>query len=427
MSDKIDLMHDEPEMSRDFDVAVEVADRQRAADAKRDGIRLPPGFAAAARDLARGAFDVARIGPHDPLLVRMKPTPELAKRLADGSAKLIERDGGTFLGIARDVDSKRFAGNVALERVGDARGIKRARAGASAAFVWQALAVATQQHYLVEMSAGLAAIQAVVDELGLDGERDDDAELSTAMRELSRIERHIETGARTTPADRALAEGTFAAAERIADARLCKVDALLPSDDDPQRTLDAPKIMRQLVLAKRALAVSARAASILTRLPDEDAQRAINDLEHYSNRFEELRLRVNGATFALRDLVEHAEDLWAQHRRARANLVNNVRKLHNPLQSVAAAPVVGAGYAAGRKTVRKLARRDDTPAPRASFKTVDLRRLRAPKSTPRLAEPHRALVDEWAASAAGEAPIAVEVLVHGDDVRLVGSGSAEDV
>lgn len=406
----------------DFDVTVAVADAEQVADAKRAGTRLPPGLAAAARDLARGAFDVARIEAHDPLLVRMKLSPELAKRLADRSASFIEREGEAFLGIARDADSKKIFQHVELEHASSARSVEHARAAAGAAFAWQALAVATQQHYLVEISAGLEAIEASVDELSLDGERGDDAELATAMHELSRVERHLETGAPTTPADRALAVDNYAAAERIADARLQKVDALLPRRDDSRSASDAPKIMRQLALAKRALAVSARAAWLVARLPDRDAQRAMNDLEHYAERFGELRLRVNDSTIALHALAESTENAWAEHRRALANLGTNVRKLKDPLHAVAAAPVVGPGYVTARKGLRRLARRDDTPAPRASFASVDLRSLRAPETKLRLAQPQRAVMDDWVAAVFDPGPDVVEALVQGDEVRLVGRG-----
>jgi len=424
MPESTDPPRHEIDSLNDFDVAVEVAHPQQVAAATQGGIRLPPGLAAAARDFALGAIDLARIEAHDPLLVRMKPTPELAARLADGSASLMERGGESFFGIARDADSKKIIQHVELEHASSARSVEHARAAAGATFAWQALAVATQQHYLVEISSGLEAIEAAVDELGFDNERDDDAELATAMRELSRVERHLETGAPTTPADRALAESTYAAAERIADARLRKVDALLPSNDDSRAPSDAPKIMRQLGLAKRALAVSARSASLVTQLPDQDAQRALNDLEHYAERFDDLRLRVDDATVALQALAAGTEEAWAQHRRARTNLGANVRRLKDPLESVAAAPVIGPGYVAARKTVRRLARRGDTPTPRASFDSVDLHRLRAPKKQVGLAVRERAIVEQWAASVADPGPNVVECLVQRDEVRLLGRGCA---
>ena len=419
MSETSDPPRNEIDAENAFDVTVEVADTHRSVGTKQAGLRLPPELAAAARSIALGVVGLARTETHDPLLVRMRPSPELAERLAAGQASYLERDGRAFLAIARDVESKQIVQHVELEHASSARGVEHARAVAGAAFAWKALAVATQQHYLVEISSGLKTIEAAIDDLGLDGERDDDAELATATRELSRVERHLETGAPTSPADRTLAERTYAAAERIADARLRKVDALLPPDADSRAISDAPKIMRQLGLAKRALAVSARAAWLVTRLPDQDAQRAMNDLEHYAERFGDLRVRVDDAAFALRALAEGTEEAWTQHRQARAKLGANVLKLKDPLKSVAAAPVVGPGYIAARRTVRRLARREVTPAPRVSFDSVDLHRLRPPKNLLRLADPQRAIVEDWVASVSGSGPDFVEVLVQGDEARLL--------
>ncbi|MGE4428866.1 MAG: hypothetical protein AB7G37_20620 [Solirubrobacteraceae bacterium] len=355
----------------------------------------------------------------------MKPTPETARRLRDGSVELVEkRDGGGLIAVAREVGGKKdFVENVEIERVAPKGKAGHPRAAAGAAVAWQALAVATQQHYLVEISAGLDAIESAVDELGLDAERGDDAELATANRDLSRVERHLDTGAATGPADRALAEGTYAAAERIADMRLRKVEDRFDRDGG-HSTDGITVLLRQLALAKRALAVAARSAWLITRLPDHDAQRALNDLEHYSTRFDDLRLRVNALVVRTRELCLESAAAWARHEQARSSLGSNVRNLKDPLKSLAAAPKVGDRYLSARAAARKVARRDDAPAERATFHEVSRGDIRRPKHLPRPTEEQQAMVDDWSAAAMHEGPQHVDVLVVGDEVRLIGSGAA---
>jgi hypothetical protein len=107
---------------------------------------------------------------------RLVPPPELAAGLRDGSLKWAEASGGDASTLIKSSETGRIVG----------QGQPKRAAGAGAPIgpvAWEALAMVSQQHYLVEISSKLSALQAGVDEVLARG---DDKNLA-ALRRAARV------------------------------------------------------------------------------------------------------------------------------------------------------------------------------------------------------------------------------------------------
>jgi hypothetical protein len=120
-------------------------------DAAADVIDLVGGSARVASKLFRGF--------KQPELYRLAVPPEIRKELATGALKYATPSSGDASTMLKHAKSGTFSGRADLKKVG---GTALSTLGPVA---WQVLAMATQQHFLVEISGRLDRIEKKVDEI----------------------------------------------------------------------------------------------------------------------------------------------------------------------------------------------------------------------------------------------------------------------
>jgi hypothetical protein len=252
-------------------------------------------------------------------LYRIVPGEELAKGLASGefrytvassgdaSVQVIDRTG--YVGRA---DLRSATAPSAMTLIGPA--------------AWQAMAMATQQHYLVEISGKLTAIDGKLDELIA---RDEDLKVSGSLKAralAAAVQTTLSTGGVVTPQRR---EELGVLLRRIDDdwRELCvRTDRLLKTyqakGSDHEDATRVNVAWSQLLRATQALAETSTAFAALPHdLPDTAAALRREESE-----------RVAGC---LADLHELAERLHTAHASGQATrTLHDINHTNNPVERV---------------------------------------------------------------------------------------------
>jgi hypothetical protein len=221
-------------------------------------------------------------GKSEPWIVTLNPTPDTLKKLKARDYVLTKtRDGSRTLAQARSAKTGALAENI---DIGDAalpgKGPSAAKVAAGgAAVAWQAMAIATQQHYLVEISGKLSGIEAGIEEIITRQLQDKTADLETTMDHLDLIDVHLAAGDQLDGHDRQIVTDGHRRAMQIHKSAVEHLTTVL--NDASQDPVEA---VADLALAERAAAVAARCASTLLRLPFETEDKRLNAFWHYSDK-----------------------------------------------------------------------------------------------------------------------------------------------
>ncbi|MDA0180486.1 hypothetical protein OJ997_09290 [Solirubrobacter phytolaccae] len=315
------------DLSTELVATPERASSAQLVHARRHGTLLPPGAAEGLRELAKlsAPKDAVRWlrGKNPEWVVQLNPSDEVRRGLASGKYKLFETKDGRTLATVRDATSGRKVTDIGISDLPDPRkGAQVAKAGAAgAAVAWQAMAIATQQHYLVEISGKLGQLEAGVDDLRERELADRRAELATIVDDLALVERHVAAGEEMSANDRQSAMAAHARAKKIALESLDNATRLLDADADPATT------QPDLALADRAAAVAARCAATVLRLPYESEAKRLTAFVHYAEDTEAL-------TEAVTDGIRR--QLYDQGARARAGRSGAARTAREACRAVLA-------------------------------------------------------------------------------------------
>jgi hypothetical protein len=304
---------DELEQGKD-DLLPEAREPQ-GDDLARPSVALPPGA-------AQGLRDFARLTPHvkgtvkgvagnaDPWTVTLSPSKETREAFRAGKVALTQkRQSGELLAQVRDVKSGQVVENVPMQRGAEAaKGATAAKAAtAGAAVAWQALAIATQQHYLVEISGRLSSIEHGVGDLVQRDLGDKASALETTEDDLRLVEKHIVEGHALSETERQDLREAYKEARRICDAQSDQAWAIV---NNPER--DSATALSDLRVADRAAQVAARCAAALLRMPPESPEKHLAQFQHYFDVTEELLTKVD--SLYVRLLEEQNEAARARRR-----------------------------------------------------------------------------------------------------------------
>ena len=181
-----------------------------AEDLGTAGVVLPPGAEQALRDLVapaakRGARRLLSRGARQPLTVVLDPSNATAAGLRSKDLVLTKtKESGQFLAQARDAKTGKLVENIPLKTADAgkaAKGVKVAGAGATAA--WQVMAIATQQHYLVEISDKLSGIDEHVQDLLAQTRIEKESELKAIEAHLRLLRHHLDNQHELDPGEKA--------------------------------------------------------------------------------------------------------------------------------------------------------------------------------------------------------------------------------
>jgi hypothetical protein len=276
----------------------------------RRSVPLPPGTAAALRELAQAPTRAGLkrlLGKPQELVVKLSPSEETLAGLKSGALEWTPSKDGKSLAQVRNVKTKRWVENVGHEPLPDpGRGARSAQVAAGgAAFAWQALAVATQQHYLVEITGQLSGLQSGVEDLVARHHEDRHAELKAIDRALGLVERHIAEGSPLDDGDRRQLRDWHKSAIAIYEAAAEHVRAALG-----EAARDPMDVLPDLLLADRGACVAARCASALLQVPYATEQQRLIEFMHYAEQTDEAMRAVGALSMAVRTEMVGALDAW---------------------------------------------------------------------------------------------------------------------
>lgn len=278
------------------------------------GVTLRGEAARGLRDfVARSAIETAKAGLHTKGTYRLVPG---TKAMADGLKRGLEMapaKSGEASTLIRDASTKKFAGRFDLKKAGPS-----AKA-LGPMIAWEAMAMATQQHYLVEINDKLESIEKGVDEIL---QRMDDDKRGT-LKQLQKV---------VDAARQNLADGREPSVSRREELHRAvrRADELWHQlDERVMRLLDAYKhgtaqaddVEESWALLLLATQVLGEAGALLTVLP----YATIQELEHVTA---EERERIVPAVDEIRRL---AGELHAAHLRwAAKGAEYHLRRTRNP-------------------------------------------------------------------------------------------------
>lgn len=294
-----------PDIGSEIEIVADV--RTSTSPGAEGGIRLPPGLAADLRELAgKQALEGARrlLAGDRSLTMVLDPSKDTRKKLKTGELVLTQAKdkSGRVLAQARDAKTGQVAEHIKLKPAAGANvaktGTKAAVAGAAAA--WQVAAIATQQHYLVEISGRLSGIEVGVSDIVRRQLVEKASALKTTEEDLRHMQDHIDSGVQLDINDRQNVETWYkqARATRIEALELARATL-----EDPER--DPADALPDLMLADHAMRTALLCASTLLRLPCEDERRRLNDFWHYAVQAEEGLADVNELVVALEERRLH--------------------------------------------------------------------------------------------------------------------------
>lgn len=310
------------DLSTELVATPEAASEAQLVHARRHGTLLPPGAAEGLRELAKLSVtkDAARwLRAKKPAdwIVRLDVTDEVRRGLASQQYKLFETKDGRTLATVRDAATGRKVTDIGISDLPDPRrGAQVAKAGAAgAAIAWQAMAIATQQHYLVEISDKLGRIETGLADIKARGLAARRAELATIVDDLVLVERHVAAGDEMGANDRQSAMSVHARAKTIATESLENAMRVLDGDEDPAGA------QADLALADRAAAVAARCAATVLKLPYESEAKRLTAFEHYAADTEALIAAVTDGIRRQLYALGAAAEAWRLHDETRPRSV----------------------------------------------------------------------------------------------------------
>lgn len=282
-------------------------------------VSLPPGAAQALREFAgssAGRSGLRRLAVRqEPWTVVLNPSESTRKALKAGDLVLAKsRKGGQLLPQARDVKTGRVVENIRLkEAAAPGAGVKAARAAtAGAAVAWQAMAVATQQHYLVEISSRLTDIERGVADVVRRQIAEKASDLVSTEHALSMVEEHISSAHPLTDTERQDVRSWHKSAHSFCDEHARHARAVL---EDPTR--DSVEALSDLLVADRAARIAARCAASLLRMPPESPEKHLAQFWHYSDLTQQLLDEVDELFETLAcELVANIND-WREYVKTR--------------------------------------------------------------------------------------------------------------
>jgi hypothetical protein len=236
---------------------------------------------------------------------RLVPPERLAEGLRDRSLRLADATKGDASVLIKSTETGRIAGHGRLQKV------KVSKAKVFGPAVWEVMAMASQQHYLVEISAKLSALQHAVDELL---ERVDDEKVGL-LRKATKVAddaiSQLAEGGTVSQGRRRELQDQAHKVDETWHELLRRVTRQL--DAYKQGTEKAETVAESfalLLLSSRALA---ECSGVLTQLPytTRDEQRGVWREEH---------ARIVAAGRELRDVAEGmqaAHILWSDRKAAR--------------------------------------------------------------------------------------------------------------
>ncbi len=288
----------------------------RGDDLDRPAVPLPPGAAEGLREFARmpevrkGLGRLA--GRKEPWTVVLDPSTDTRKALEAGELVLTKtKKGGQLLPQARSVKTGQVAENIPVMKgaAPAAKGAKAAKsAAAGAAVAWQAMAIATQQHYLVEISGRLSNIERGVADIVDRHVADKASELETTEDALGLVEEHITSGHPLTDTERQDVRAWHKSAHTTCDAQVRQARKIL---GDPER--DPADALPDLLVADRAAQIAARCAAALLRMPPETPEKHLAQFWHYSDLTQELLDDVNELFTHLSDDLAESVTAWREY------------------------------------------------------------------------------------------------------------------
>lgn len=297
------------------DAPVPEARRPEGNELNRLAIPLPPGAAEGLREFARnrgsrrGLRSIA--ARKEPWTVVLAPSKEIRKALKANEVVLTKtKKGGQLLPQARNVKTGQVAENIPLKGAGPAsKGAQGAKAvTAGVAVAWQAMAIATQQHYLVEITSRLSNIERGIAEVVRGYVADKASRLNSTERELSRIEGHIASGLPLADDDRQDVRAWHKEAHTTCDAQVRLAGDII---SDSER--DSADAVPHLLVADRAAQVAARCVAALLRLPPETPEKHLAEFWHYSDLSQELLDDVNELFSRLATELSSCLTAWRQY------------------------------------------------------------------------------------------------------------------
>lgn len=128
-------------------------------------IAFTDAVAPVAKEVARTGRTIARTQEEAKNLYRLVPRDDLAEGLKTGALRMgTPHKGGDTTVLVKSVKTGQIEGHADLVKAKDAKLMPSAMK-ALGPVAWQAMAMATQQHYLVEINEKLAGVQQGVDEI----------------------------------------------------------------------------------------------------------------------------------------------------------------------------------------------------------------------------------------------------------------------
>lgn len=239
---------------------------------------------------------------------RLRPSAEMARGLQAKTLRYAAPTSGDASILIKEASgAKKIKGHAALERV------RANPASVIGPAVWQAMALATQQHFLVEISGRLETIEQGVAEL-IDRTRDkSDSELDTLREQVRRWDNRQCEGIPLTAHQRHQVDQDLAMVDDIRRTALRPVRRLL-AEAEEGKEVDPAKWAEDFELAYKATAVQAELAALKVRVPrasqlevrvaiDEERDRAKTAID-------ELQMAATGLLAVSREWgrrVEHFE------------------------------------------------------------------------------------------------------------------------
>ncbi len=287
----------------------------RGNDLDRPAVPLPPGAAEGLREFARmpevrkGLGRLA--GRKEPWTVVLDPSKDTRKALDAGELVLTKtKKGGQLLPQARSVKTGQLAENIPMKGAAPAaKGAKAAKAAtAGAAVAWQAMAIATQQHYLVEISGRLSNIERGVADVVDRHVAVKASELETTEDALALVEEHIASVHPLSDTERQDVRAWHKSAHTTCDAQMRQARKIL---GDPER--DPADALPDLLVADRAAQIAARCAAALLRMPPETPEKHLAQFWHYSDLTQELLDEVNELFSRLSDELADSLTAWREY------------------------------------------------------------------------------------------------------------------
>jgi hypothetical protein len=283
------------------------------ADLESRGVTLPPGAEDAIRELVgpaakRGARRLLRRKAAESLTVVLDPSKATAAGLKSKELVLTKtKQSGRLLAQARDAKTGEIVENIPLKAPVDAgqaaKGMKVAGAGATAA--WQVMAIATQQHYLVEISDKLSGIDQHVQDLVAQTRIEKESELKAIEAHLALLRDHLNNRRTLDPGERSNVVDWHKDAFTHHAAAITQARRILA--DKTRNPADA---LPDLIVADRAARTMGLCSATILDMPYADPDARLAEFWHYVAQTDEAFEAVGDVVKQLDDARVENFELW---------------------------------------------------------------------------------------------------------------------